>query len=259
MRTIQSVVLPVVVAASVLWLGEAMAQQAETPMPAAVVEIFACKFNNGKGMDDMLAVTRRFNTWADQNGVTDYTAVIMTPYFYSPDVDYDVLWVGAWPNGTAMGADETKWLATGGQVQAAFDSVGPCASHAGFAAVPVRTPPGQGSGNAVALFEDCKIREGRTPGEAITAQREWSEYMAGRGHDGFSAVLFPLAGQTADWDYTFKNVHVFDSVAELGKATDLYTTGGVQRQNQLLGRITDCNSPRLYRTNRVRQAAEQAR
>jgi hypothetical protein len=256
MRTPKSVMFPVLVAASITWVGEVAAQQAQAPQPRPVVEIFACNFKNGKGMDDFLAVAKRWNAWADQNAIKDYTAIIMTPYYYSPDLTYDVLWLGATPNGTAMGMGDSKWLTTGKQVQAAFDQVAKCASHAAFSAVDVHRPPQQANpAEGVVLFRDCKVREGRTPGEAIAGTREWSEYMKGRGSDIFSAVLFPLAGQTDDYDYSYKAVYGFQSMDDYGKATDVYTSGGAQRGNELIGRIAQCNSPRVYLTNRIRQAA----
>jgi hypothetical protein len=244
------------IAATVTGLGasSAIAQQQQ---PAAVVEIFACNFNDGQDMGDLLAASNRFNSWADQNEATDYTAIIMTPFLFSDQVTFDALWLGAWPNGTAMGAGEAKWLATGSQVMAAFESAMDCGSHALFAARVIRTPPGPApESGGLTMFRDCKIREGRTAAEAIEALSQWSDYVAERGHVGFDAVLFPLAGQSPDADYSFKSVHGFASVEEMGRAIDLYTTGGAQRSNEILGRVIDCDSPRVYAGNRVRTAPQ---
>jgi hypothetical protein len=241
-------------AVTVLGASSAIAQQQQ---PAAVVEVFACTFNDGQDMGDLLAASNRFNSWADQNGVADYTAVIMRPFLFSDQVTFDALWLGAWPNGTAMGAGEAKWLATGSQVQAAFDSATDCGTHALYAAVAIRTPAGPPpERGGMTMFRDCKIREGRTAPEAIEALRQWSDYVAERGHSGFDAVLFPLAGESPDADYSFKSVHGFNSVEEMGRAIDLYTTGGVQRSNEILGRVIDCDSPRVYLSDRVRSAAQ---
>lgn len=239
---------------AVLAAGSASAQPQQ---PAAVVELFTCNFNDGKDMDDFRAAANRFNTWADQNGATDYTAVIMTPYLFSDQTTFDALWLGAWPNGTAMGTGEAKWFATGSQVQAAFDSAVTCGSHSLFAARPIRTPPGPPpESGGLTMFRDCTIREGRTAAEAIEALTQWSDYMAGRGNAGFDAVLFPLAGVSPDADYSFKAVHGFASVEEMGRGIDLYTTGGAQRSNELLGRIIDCDSPRIYAGTRVRAGVQ---
>jgi hypothetical protein len=246
--------LGIAAAVTVLGASSAAAQQQQ---PAAVVEIFACNFNDGQDMGDLLAAANRFNGWADQNGATDYTAIVMTPFLFSNQVTFDTLWLGAWPNGTAMGAGEAKWLATGGPVRAAFELTMDCGSHALYAAVAIRTPAGPPPENGgVTMFRDCKIHDGRTAGEAIAALRQWSDYMAERGHSGFDAVLFPLAGESPDADFSFKSVHGFASVEELGRSIDLYTPGGVQRSNEILGRVIDCDSPRMYLSDRVRAAAQ---
>lgn len=254
MKTSQ-LLLGIAAAAATLGASSAIAQQPQ--QPAAVVEILACNFNDGQDMGDLRAAANRFNTWADQNGATDYTAIVMTPFLFSNQVTFDALWLGAWPNGTAMGAGEAKWLATGGPVRAAFESTMECGSHALYAAVPIRTPAGPPPENGgLTMFRDCKIHDGRTAGEAIAALRQWSDYLAERGHSGFDAVLFPLMGESPDADFSFKSVHGFASVEEMGRSIDLYTTGGVQRSNEILGRVIDCDSPRTYLSDRVRAAAQ---
>jgi hypothetical protein len=258
MKTSQ-LLLGIAAAAAALAAGSAIAQQ-QQQQPAAVVEILACNFNDGQDMGDLLAAANRFNGWADQNGATDYTAIVMTPFLFSNQVTFDTLWLGAWPNATAMGAGEAKWLATGGPVRGAFESTMDCGSHALYAAVAIRTPAGPPPENGgLTMFRDCKIHDGRTAGEAIAALRQWSDYMAERGHSGFDAVLFPLMGESPDADFSFKSVHGFASVEEMGRSIDLYTTGGVQRRNELLGRVIDCDSPRTYLSNRVRAAAQPGR
>jgi len=233
-------------------------QQQQQQGPAAVVELLACTFNNGKNLGYLPAASSRYNTWADQNGVTDYTAATLTPYAFSDQVSYDVIWLGAWPNGAAMAADEAKWFATGAQTLAALQAVTDCGTHALFAAIPIHAPAGPPpERNGITMFQDCKIREGRTPPEAIAAVRQWTDYMAGRGSAGFDAILFPLAGKSSEADYAFKHVHGFGSIEEFGRGIDLFTTGGVQMQNEILGRVIACDSPRIYATERVRQAAQQ--
>jgi hypothetical protein len=80
------------------------------------------------------------------------------------------------------------------------------------------------------------------------------EYFGGRGVEAFSALLFPLAGLPNDAHYTFKEVLGFDSMQTYGKDTDIYTGCGFRRVDELLGRIVECNSPRVYRTELVRLA-----
>jgi len=73
--------------------------------------------------------------------------------------------------------------------------------------------------------------------------------------DTFSAVLFALAGLPNNAHYTFKHVVGYGSMDAFGKDVDVYTAGGFRRVDELLERILDCNSPRVYTIERVRLAA----
>jgi hypothetical protein len=239
---------------AVLLATGARAQQAQ-PAPTPVVEIYQCTYRGSNDMDDLRAVTARFNAWADRNNMNNYTAFTATPYLFSPDLEADVLWIGAWPNGTAMGADEGVYLAQGGEISAAFDALADCNGHALYASVVVNQPAAPPPPNGLAMFEDCTVRDGRTVPEAIAALEQWAEYTKSRGSETFSAMLFPLAGLTNDADYTFKLVTGFDSMEAFGKGTDMYTGGGFLRAEELLGRLLECNSARVYTTDRARLAA----
>lgn len=239
---------------SVFIFLNAQAQQNQ-PAPAPVIEIYPCTYRANNDIDNLRTVGARFNTWADRNSMTNYTAFMATPYAYSADLDADVLWLGGWPNGTAMGVGEARWLSQGGDVAAAFDAVVECNAHSLYAEVVVNQPSGPPPQNGVAMFEDCKVHDGRTANEAIGALGQWAEYTKSRGSDAFSAVLFPLAGLGNDADYTFKLVTGFSSMEEFGKGTDMYTGGGFMRAEELFGRLLDCNSARVYTLERVRLAA----
>jgi hypothetical protein len=229
--------------------------QENAPSPTPVIEIYPCTYRGSSDMDDLRPVMTRFNAWADRNNVTDYTAFIATPYAFSADLEADVLWLGGYQNGTAMGAGETKWLAQGRDVAAAFDAVVDCNAHSLYAEVVINQPASPPPQNGVAMFQDCKLHENRTVPEALAAAEQWAEYTKANGPEEFSAFLFPLAGLAGDADYDFKVVTGFDSMAAFGKATDVYTGGGFLRGEELFGRLLTCNSPRVYMLERVRLAA----
>ena len=242
-------------ALALLTAAGAQAQQNQ-PAPTPVVEIYPCTYRANNDIDNVRAVATRFNAWADRNGEKAYTAFLATPYAFSADLEADVLWLGGWPNGTEMGVSEARYQKQGRDIAAAFDAVVDCNAHSLYAEVVVNQPGGPPPQNdGVAMFEDCKVHEGRTDEEALNALRQWAEYTKGRGADAFSAVLFPLAGLANDADYTFKLVTGFDSMEAFGKGTDMYTGGGFMRANELFGRLLTCNSARVYRLERVRLAA----
>ncbi len=154
-----------------------------------------------------------------------------------------------------MGAGESLYFSQGQEIEAGFDAVVDCPSHAQYAEVVINAPGGPPPQNPVAVFRDCTVSDGRTIPEAITALQEWSKYLAEHGSNPFAALLFGLAGLANDDDFTFKSVEGFDSIESYGKYTDVYTGGGFIRADELLGRVLDCNSARVYSLNRVRAAA----
>jgi len=246
----------VLLGSCLLLISSMASAQPAAPMPTPIVEIFGCTFRANKTMNDLHAVTARFNAWADKNKMTDYTAFIVTPMLHGADRKDDVLWLGAWPNGAAMGADAALYATPQGrEIDAAFDGVGNCESHAQYAEVVVHQPQNPPPENGVAVFRDCTVHTGRTVPEALAALGQWSDYVTGKGSNPFSAVLFAIAGLPNDAHYTFKSVEGFDSMQAYGKYLDMYTGGGFMRAEELFDRVMECNSSRVYALDRVRLAA----
>ena len=235
--------------------NDAAAQQ--QPGPLGVVEIFACNFVGASDMEDLLSVAERWNDCADDRDVTDYTAFILTPYLFSDDVTFEVGWLGAYPNGAAMGAGQAQWLTEGTDLAADFEEVVDCDSHSQFAAANIRMPPG-GPPEAGGLlgFRNCTLHEGRIAQEVGPAIAQWGNYLAENGHDGFDGMLFPVAGERPDATYHFKTVHGFSSPVAYGEFMDIVTGGGLQVAQNLFGRLMDCDSPRIYAMTNVRVSAQ---
>lgn len=238
--------------------GSALAQQPAQMQPTPILEIFACNFNANNDRDDLNAAAARWTAWADRNNVRDYTAFIGTPFLYSTDQTFDVIWIGGWPNATAMGAGESLYFRTGQEINAGFAAVVDCSSHSQWAEVVVNVPGTPAPENGIAVFNDCELRDDRTVPEVLAALGQVGEYFAGRGSpDAFVAALFPIAGLADDEDYDFKLVRGFNSIEDYGKGLDLYTGGGFLRVGELTDRLMRCDSSRVYAIDRVRLAAEQ--
>jgi hypothetical protein len=189
--------------------------------------------------------------------VEGYTAFTMVPYVHSDELTYDVLWLGAYANGEAMGKGDTLYFSQGADIEAAFDAIVDCSMHSHYAEVNLREPQGPPpERNGIARFSDCTLRDGRTVEESIEALGAWSEYLAQNGSDTFAAILFALAGETSDADYTFKFVQGFGSMNDYGHYTDVVTRGGFRRADELMGRLMECDSPRIYLLERIRLADE---
>ena len=79
--------------------------------PAAPIEIFACKFNDGMGPADLDGPTAKFNNWADKRDWTEYSAWTLMKYYSGPAQDFDFLWVGLAPSAQSLGRMQDQWLA----------------------------------------------------------------------------------------------------------------------------------------------------
>jgi len=96
------------------------------------IELFGCNFVEGSDMDDLNTVIDSWNEWMDENGHDDYTGVVLSPHFTAGSFPYDVLWVGIWENGAALGGMQ-QWLTEGGEIQDDFAEVVQCPVHQAFA------------------------------------------------------------------------------------------------------------------------------
>ncbi len=59
------------------------------------------------------------------------SAYVLTPQAFGPEIDFDVAWVGRWPDGATMGDSMAHRVARGGD-RSAFDSVMRCDSQRNF-------------------------------------------------------------------------------------------------------------------------------
>lgn len=228
-------------------------------MAAEPVEMFSCSYAEGKSGKDLDKVVTNFNRWADGVGMNDYTAWTLVPYYASPEQDFDVLWLGHAPKAASLGMNQDKWLATGGKVQAEFDSVMPCDAHFNFASLMFKAPPQRDDppDNVVISFSDCNMADGMDFSEDIApALKEWAKYRGDQGSTGGLWVMFPAYGG-GDEDFDFKWVSGYRSLEEQGKDWDQYAEAGWSKAGELFGGKLECDSSRVYlATNRRRAAAD---
>ena len=95
-------------------LNNAVAQDDDDDHGAVPVEIYTCSYAEGMGPADLDAVIAKWNTWADEREMNDYSAWTLTPFFAGPEQEFDVIWMGVTETGQAMGAAQDDWIANGG-------------------------------------------------------------------------------------------------------------------------------------------------
>lgn len=223
---------------------------------ATPVEMFACKYNDGKGPADLDPVIKKFNAWADKQGVDDYSAWTLVPYYASPEQDFDELWLGASPNAMALGRTQDSWLAGGGKVQAAFDEVLTCDTHAAYAVLQMKEPPKRDNpSNIVISFSDCNTAEGTTFDDMYMPLIEWGKYKGENGSTGGMWVFFPSFGGGGE-DFEFKWVTAYQNLEDMGADWDQFSEGGWQKANELFAGKLHCDSSRSYLATNRRMAED---
>ena len=217
---------------------------------AAAVEIYTCSYADGKGPADLDKVTAKWNKWADDQGLTDYSAWTLTPFYAGPEQDFDVIWLGVTATGEGMGGLQDMWIAKGGALIDEFDSVSPCDAHSMFAAVQYKAPAEREDSSSVILdFSDCTIGEGKHfSTDVAPALKAWGEFRAGHGSTAGIWAFFPVYGGGGE-EFDFKYVVSHGSYSEQGADFDNYDPAKA-REIFPYGML-DCDSSRSYiATNR---------
>lgn len=221
------------------------------------VEIFACSFHDGKGPDDLNAVTAKWNEYMDEEGVTDYFAAHLYPNF-STDLGFDVGWIGGWNNGNAMGAGTDMWMSEGGELRAEFAAVVDCPSHMLFATMTMREPQDSDDDddNFVLMFSNCSMTEGTKYEDVEAAQEKWNAHADEHGFVGGSWVMWPAWGEAADADYDFKFVGSTPNYTTLGANFQMMAEGHWEKNQEIWEGLLDCDSSRVYTGVTVREMPE---
>jgi len=222
---------------------------------AAAVEIYTCSYADGMGAADLDKVTAKWNEWADDQGMTDYSAWTLTPFYASPEQDFDVIWLGLTATGESMGSIQDMWIANRGTLGDEFDSVSPCDAHSMFAAVQFKAPPEREDSSSVILdFSDCTIGEGkRFSTDVAPALKAWGEFRAGHGSTAGMWALFPVYGGGGE-EFDFKLITTHGNYSEQGADFDNYDPAKA-REIFPYG-LLDCDSSRSYIATNRRMAED---
>jgi len=230
--------------------------EADDANVAVPVEMFACKYLDGKGPADLEPVYKDFNAWADKQGIDDYTAWTLVPYYAGPEQEFDVLWLGISPKAKALGRTQDTWLATGGKVQKGFDEVISCDVHAAYSVLRIKEPPKRDNpSNIFISFSDCNSADGTSFDDLYEPLIEWGEYKAKNGSTGGMWVFFPAHGGGGE-EFDFKFVAAWQNLEDRGADWDQYSETGWQKANELFAGKVSCDSARGYLATSRRMAED---
>lgn len=218
-------------------------------------EIFICNYNDGQGPAELDAAVAAWNGYMDENGIDSYAAWTLTPYYFGADQDFDVIWLGAWTDGNAMGTGTDMWMSTGGKYMANFNKVVTCRSHLNSGSINYKLPEGGTPGNAVLSFSNCTIEDGRNYAEVVQATKQWASILTGAGSQAAIYHWFPIYGGGGDDAPDFVRLTGYPNYTEWGADYERITNGELFRQmNDLFGGLVDCDVARVYNAKSRRSA-----
>ena len=228
--------------------------EAEEANVASPVEMFACKYNKGKGPADLDAAVKKFNAWGDKQGIDDYSAWTLVPYYAGPEQDFDVLWLGGSKKAKSLGRVQDAWLATGAKEQEGFTEVITCDTHGAYSALQMNAPPKRDKpSNVVISFSDCNAADGVVFGDLYLPLIEWGKYMSEHGSTAGQWVFFSTYGGGGE-EFDFKYVESFQNLEELGADWDHLNESGWQKVDELFAGKLRCDSSRSYLATSRRMA-----
>lgn len=231
--------------------GEADEANVATP-----VEMFACKYNEGKGPADLDAAAEKWNAWADENGVDDYSAWTLVPYYSGPEQDFDVLWLGGSENARTLGRVQDTWLATGAKEAEGFAEAISCDVHAAYAVLQMKKPPKRDNpSNIVISFSDCNTAEDTTFDDMYMPLIEWGKYKGENDSTAGMWVFFPSFGGGGE-EFEFKWVTAHQNLEDMGADWDQFSESGWQKANELFAGKLRCDSARSYLATNRRMAED---
>lgn len=243
-----------------LSLGVGVADEHEgdamEPNVATAIEMYACKYNEGKGAADLEAPIKKFNAWADKKGIKNYSVWTLVPYYAGSEQDFDVLWLGGSEKASALGRVQDMWLSTGSKEQEGFNDVVTCDSHGGYSVLQMKEPPERKNPSSVVIsFSDCNTAEGTTFDDLYMPLIEWGKYMGEHGSTAGMWVFFPTYGGGGE-EFDFKYVDAFQNLEDLGADWDHMNESGWQKANELFAGKVHCDSSRSYIATNRRRAAD---
>lgn len=249
-----SVALPV---ALLMWTAT-MAQEEEDKSPYVTpVDTFTCSYNEGKGPADLKKAIADWNAWMDEQGTSDYGAIVLTPYYYGADT-FELGWLGYWTSQEAMGAGTDNYLSNGGKVAQGFSEALTCDTHEHWATVNVRPPPdGPGPDNFVMLFSNCSTMGDGDYKTLFESLDKLNAYRDEHNYSNASWFMWPVFGGGGENDWDFKAVDTWESYTAFGKDYQhIANGGGRQVRNEIMSDQLKCDASRVYNAKTVRRPAE---
>jgi len=208
------------------------------------VELWACSYKERKDADDF---NRALRMMVEATGDVPYAAYQLMPNFRGPDQDFDFIYIGVWPDGTTMGRDMANY-AQHTDVIEAWDEAVDCPVSSLYASYRIQAieDDGNGSGNFILTFSDCKVAHGNSNGQALGALRRYNDYRVANGMTIPTFAWFPaFGGGNAEFD--FKLIQAYSGPQHFGDAWSWFVDhAAYETLGDMTDGIVDCDEARVY-------------
>jgi len=218
------------------------------------VDFRACNFRDGKGMKDLELVNAKFRDYANKNDF-EYAAWVLVPQYHN-GVDFDVGWLGAWPDGEAFGVSMDIWRRKGNALAAEYNQVMDCTlRHEMAGSLPINAPEATPA-NGVVMFYPCTLKKGKTLKDAYAAHLKAGQLMKAMGSLAMSWFYTPALG-TENINYDYYHVVAFSRYSDMGATMEMYVNGGGRdEQQKILSSVATCRTPTVLDALSVRDRDE---
>jgi len=211
------------------------------------VEIETCNYNDGQDASDLDKVINRWSEFMDDNGIDNYAAWTLTPYFHTSEQDFDFIWLGAYADGNAMGAGINTWLTKGGDLQEDFEEVATCDAHIMLSSAMYKEPASATTpASGIFTMMDCKLNEGSRYSDIKAAELKWAAHLTSSGSAAGYWHWFPTYGG-GDSEFDYKVVFGYTDFVEVGSAFEHFANGGGRDVSRgIFGDLDECDDARAY-------------
>ena len=234
--------------AIVLSTYTASAQVSEDGMGKVVpVELYACKLNDGRSMEDLEEVIEDWTEYMDGQAIRNYAAWTLVPFFYGAEQEFDFIWMGAFTDGNAMGEGFQRWVTEGGEVAEDFDKVSTCNAHIMLASAQYKAPPNNRTPeSSIITMMDCKMNDDVEYDAVRAAELKWAEYGDENDSPAGTWHWYPNYGG-GDSDFDYKVVTAYEDFSAFGSDWEQFANGGGREASMgIFDDVDECDDARVY-------------
>lgn len=207
------------------------------------IETYACNYNEGKTLEDLLDVSKKWDKFASENFSMPYQGYVLTPYYRSADSQYEVYWVGVSPSFEAQGTTQGEMLTKGAKLSAEFLEVLDCEGQGQWGAMTVMSGGESVPEQGTVSFQSCTMKEGASMEKMMVADAKMTALAQKIGITGGMLRWFPLGGQNNSFTADYLQVTSNSSLAERGKNYDRAIKNGMpQLVDSFYGELVQCRA-----------------